>query len=216
MGRPASCRASATATAICSTATPTGSVPPAEPLSILDTFNRSNENPLSFGGRWGNGIIGSSERSLKVVSSQCASALSTTATAWWQTQLGPDEETYATIAALPGNGNAMRLYVRLQTPGSAATDGYMLLYSQLSGTDQIVLYRMTNGALTQLATANREIAAGTRLLLRAKGNALEAWVREGSIWTRVASASDSMYAGAGYAGIGTRGKTGRLDDFGAR
>jgi len=197
-------------------ATPNGPLPPTEPLAILDTFNRANENPLSFGGRWGSGVLGSSERSLKVVSNQCASALSATATAWWQTKLATDEEAYATIATRPGNGNAMRLYVRLQTPGSAAVDGYMLLFSQLSGTDQIALYRITDGALTQLATANRELAAGTRLLLRARGDTLEGWAREGSTWTRVTSATDSTYAGAGYAGIGIRGKTGRLDDFGAR
>ena len=160
-------------------ATPNDLVPPVEPLTILDTFNRSNENPLSFGSRWGNGIVGSSERSLRVVSNQCASNQTTTATAWWRTQLAANEEAYATIATLPGNGNAVRLYVRLRTPGSAAVDGYMLLYSQSSGTDQIIIYRITNSGLAQISTASREIAAGNRLLLRAKGTTLEAWVRRG-------------------------------------
>jgi hypothetical protein len=92
----------------------------------------------------------------------------------------------------------------------------MLLYNQLSGTDQVVLYRLTNGALTQLSTANREVAAGNRLLLRAKGTQLEAWIGVGSTWTRLNQAIDSTYTGAGYVGAGIRGKTGRLDDFGAR
>jgi hypothetical protein len=197
-------------------ATPTDLVPPVEPLAILDTFNRANENPLSFGGRWGNGILGSSERSLRVTSNQCLSTQNTTATGWWKTQLGADQEAYATIATLPGNNNAVRLYVRLQTPGSAAVDGYMLLYSQLSGTDQITIHRITNGTLTQVSTANREIAAGNRLLLRAKGTALEAWVRSGSAWSRVSRVTDSTYTGAGFVGLGIRGKTGRVDDFGAR
>ena len=196
--------------------TPTDLVPPAEPLAILDPFDRANENPLSFGGRWGNGILGSSERSLKVVSNQCASDRTTTATAWWKTQLGADEEAYATMSTLPGNGNSFRLYTRLQLPGSAAVDGYMLLFTQASGTDQVTLNRVTDGALTQLAAANREIGAGARLLFRAKGTALEAWVREGSVWSRIARTTDSTYSGAGYAGIGIRGKTGRLDDFGGR
>ena len=68
--------------------TPVDLVPPVEPLSILDPFNRANENPLSFGGRWGNGILGGSERSLMVVSNQCASDRNTLASAWWKTQLG--------------------------------------------------------------------------------------------------------------------------------
>ena len=120
------------------------------------------------------------------------------------------------MTTLPGNGNAVRLYVRLQSPGSSAVDGYMLLYNQLSGTDQVVLYRMTNGAITQLVSVNREVAAGNRLLLRARGTRLEAWIRVGSTWTRVSQATDSTYTGAGYVGAGIRGKTGRLDDFGAR
>ena len=158
--------------------------------------------------RWGNGILGSAERSLKVVSNQCASDRNTTATAWWKTQLGPDSEAYATISTLPGNGDAVRLYVRLQTPGSAAVDGYMLLFTQASGTDQLTLYRVTNGALSQLAVVNQEIAAGNQLLLRAKGTALEAWVRAGTTWTRASRVTDSTYTGAGYTGIGIRGKDG--------
>ena len=92
----------------------------------------------------------------------------------------------------------------------------MLLFTQASGTDQLTLYRVTNGALTQLSVVNQEIAAGNQLLLRAKGTALEAWVRAGTTWTRASRVTDSTYTGAGYAGIGIRGKTGRLDDFGAR
>jgi hypothetical protein len=195
-------------------ATPTA--PPVEPLPTLDGFNRADETPVSFGGLWGNGILGSGERSLKVVSNQLASDRSTTATAWWSTQYGADCESWATIATLPGNGNSVRLYVRLQTPGSSAVDGYMLLFNQLSGTDQVVLVRITNGALTALSTVNREIAAGSRLLLRANGTALESWVQQGSVWTRLSRVTDSTYGGAGYVGVGIRGKTGRLDDFGAR
>jgi hypothetical protein len=196
--------------------TPTDLVPPVEPLSILDTFDRPNENPLAFGGRWGNGILGGSERSLQVVSNQCASDRNTLATAWWKTQLGADEEAYTTMSTLPGNGNSFRLYARLQSPSSSTVDGYVLLYTQASGTDQVAIYRMTDGGLTPLATTNREIGAGARLLFRAKGTALEAWVREGSVWSRIVAAADSTYTGAGYAGIGIRGKTGRLDDFGSR
>ena len=38
---------------------------------------------------WGNGILGSAERSLKVVSNQCASDRDTTATAWWNDTTRP-------------------------------------------------------------------------------------------------------------------------------
>ncbi|MDH4341173.1 MAG: fibronectin type III domain-containing protein, partial [Thermoleophilia bacterium] len=198
-------------------ATPVDLVLPVEPLPTLDNFDRANETPVSFGGRWGDGILGSGERSLKVVSNQLASTRSTTATAWWNNaQYGADCESWATIATLPGNGNAVRLYVRLQTPGTSAVDGYMLFYNQLSGTDQVVLLRITNGALTALSTVNREITAGSRLLLRATGTALESWVQDGAGWSQLGRVTDSTYVGAGYVGVGIRGKTGRLDDFGAR
>src|SRR5262249_34186098 len=161
-------------------AAPNGPVPPL-PLSILDDFNRPNQDPLSAG-NWGDGILGNSERSLRVVSSQCGSDRTSTATGWWKTQVGPTSEAYATVATLPGNNNAMPLYVRLQSPGSSAADGYVLVYNQLSGTDQVLLYRMTNGALTQIALASREVAVGNTLLLRASGTTLESWIRVGTTW----------------------------------
>jgi len=92
----------------------------------------------------------------------------------------------------------------------------MLLFSQSSGTDQVTLYRITNGALTSLQTVSREITAGSRLLLRAQGTALESWVHDGSAWTHLGRVTDPTYGAAGYVGVGIRGKTGRLDDFGGR
>ncbi|MEK7424998.1 MAG: fibronectin type III domain-containing protein, partial [Actinomycetota bacterium] len=198
-------------------ATPTDLVSPTEPLPVLDDFNRANENPLSDGGKWGNGVVGSTETGLNVVSNELACSKTTTCTAWRSNaQYGPDAEVWTRVGTLPGVGNAVRLYVRLQTPGSSAVDGYMLLYSQLSGTDQVVLYRITNGALAAVLTVNQELAAGDRLLLRAKGSTLEAWRRDTSSWSRLGVVNDSTYGVAGYAGIGLRGTTGRLDDFGAR
>jgi fibronectin type 3 domain-containing protein len=189
---------------------------PTEPLLPLDDFNRANEKPLSSV-RWGDGVAGSGERSMKIVSNQLAGDRSTTTTAWWKSpQYGPDSEAWATIATLPGNGNGFRLYTRIQSPGSSAADGYFLYFLQQSGTDTVTIYRMTNGALTSLVSVSREIGVGARLLFRAQGPALEAWVQESGSWTRVSRVTDSTYAAAGYVGVGIRGKTGRLDDFGGR
>ena len=198
-------------------ATPTAVETPVEPLPLVDSFNRANENPLSDAGRWSNGVDGNGERGLGVTSNALAGGKTTTTTAWRNaSQYGPDAEAWATVTTLPGNGNAFRLYVRVQQPGSSAVDGYMLLFTQSSGTDSVALYRITNGALTSLASATREVAVGNRLLVRAKGSVLEAWVKAGSTWTRVAQITDTTYPGAGYAGVAIRGTTGRLDDFGAR
>ena len=125
-------------------------------------------------------------------------------------------ESYATISTMPGDGNAVRLYVRLQTPGSGAVDGYMLLLSQAAGPDSVVIYRVTNGSLAAIFTANQDFATGDRLLFRARAGVLEAWRHNGSSWSRIGHVSDETYSTAGYAGVGLRGTSGRLDDFGAR
>ena len=198
-------------------ARPSNLVLPVEPLPTVDAFNRPNERPLSDAGRWGDGINGAGERSLRVASNQLASDRTTTATAWRKDRLyGPDVETWVTVHTLPGNGNWLRLYARLQEPGSSAHDGYMLVVTQASGVDQWVLQRVTNYTWTTLASGSQEVAAGNRVLLRAVGTTLEAWIRSGTSWTRVLRVSDTAYTGAGYVGVGLRAKTGRLDDFGAR
>jgi hypothetical protein len=195
----------------------TSALPPLEPLPTLDSFNRHNENPLSDAGRWSNGIIGSVETGLRVASNRLACTKTTTCTAWRNnSQYGADTEVWARITTLPGANNQVRLYARLQQPGSSAHDGYMLRTNQLSGTDQVLLERIDNGAIVNRLTMSQELAVGDVLLLRVTGSTLEAWLRSGIVWSRLGSVVDSTYSGAGYVGVGIRGKTGRLDDFGAR
>ncbi|HSJ93188.1 MAG TPA: hypothetical protein VK896_04055, partial [Gaiellaceae bacterium] len=123
---------------------------------------------------------------------------------------------WARITALPGTGDGFHLYVRLQSPGSSAAGGYRLRAERRSGTDQVFLQRMTDGAVTTLATFGRELATGDTFVLRARGSTLEAWARSGSTWTKLGSAADSTYSGPGRVGVGIDDKQCRLDDFGAR
>jgi hypothetical protein len=198
-------------------ATPTDLFPPTEPLPTLDSFNRANENPLSDGGRWSNGVIGPGELGLRVISNVLACSKTSTCTAWRSNaQNGPDAESWARVAILPGAGNAIRLYVRVQAPGSSAVDGYMLRTNQRSAVDQVFLERIDNGVLSTRLAINQELALGDTLLLRAQGSTLEAWRYNGSVWTRIGVVGDSTYGAAGFVGVGLRGKKGRLDDFGGR
>ncbi len=197
-------------------ATPTDLVAPAEPLPVLDSFNRANENPLSDAGRWSNGVIGSTETGLTVSSNQLACTRTTTCTAWRNNaQYGADAESWARLATLPGTGNSLRLYVRLQQAGSGGS-AYMLRTIEQTGTDQVLLERIDTGTLVTRLTIPQELAAGDTLLLRAKGSAIEAWRHNGSSWARLGVVQDSTYAGPGRAGVGLRGTTARVDDFGAR
>jgi hypothetical protein len=195
--------------------TPAGVTAPAEPLPTVDSFNRRNENPLANG--WSNGIGGTVETGLRVQGNVLACTKSTTCTAWrTNPAFGPDTEVWARVSTLPGNGNQVRLYARLQNAGSATHSGYVLRANQLAGTDEVLLERIDGGASVTRLTIARELAVGDTLLLRVKGSTLEAWLKRGSTWSLLGSVEDSTYAAAGRVGLGIRGKTGRLDDFGAR
>ena len=199
-----------------SSATPSGLVPPVEPLPTLDAFNRT-ENPLSDAGRWTNGINGSVETGLNTTSNTLACSKTTTCTAWRNAaQYGPDVEVWGRLSTLPGVNNQLRLLARIQQPGTSTYDGYMLRPNQLAGTDQVLIERVDNGAIVNLLTVNQELAAGDVFLLRVKGSTVEAWRNDGSAWSRLGTTTDSTYAGVGFVGVGMRGTTGRADDFGAR
>ena len=198
-------------------ATPSATVlPPVEPLPVVDSFNRRNENPLSDAGRWSNGIVGSAETGLRVASNQLEGTRTTTCTAWRNNTLyGPNAEAWARITTLPGNGNSFLLYVRLNQAGAGGS-GYRLRTVQQSGVDQVFIERIDAGVSFTLLTMNQELAVGDTLLIRAVGQSLEAWHKRGTAWTRLGAATDSTYQSGGRVGVGIRGKTGRLDDFGAR
>ena len=108
-------------------------LPPVEPLPVVDSFNRRNENPLSGAGLWSNGIIGSAETGLCVMSNQLEGTRTTTCTAWRNNTLyGRNAEAWARITTLPGNGNSFLLYVRLNQAGAGGS-GYRLRTVQQSG-----------------------------------------------------------------------------------
>ncbi|HEU5491172.1 MAG TPA: fibronectin type III domain-containing protein, partial [Gaiellaceae bacterium] len=198
-------------------ATPADLVTPVEPLPVVDSFDRPNENPLSDAGRWTNGVSGSAETGLLTTSNTLACSKSTTCTSWRNTtQYGPDVEVWSRISTALGTNNQIRLLARLQAPGTAGYDGYMLRTTDLTGTDQIALERLDNGATITRLTVSQELAVGDVVLLRVKGSTLEIWRRAGSTWSRLGVVQDTTYAAAGFGGVGIRGTTGRLDDFGAR
>ena len=125
-------------------------------------------------------------------------------------------EVWTRLTTLPGTPNSVRLYARLVQPGSGAADGYMLRTMHLDGTDQVLLERLDNGVIVTRATLNQELATGDRLLLRVQGSTLEAWRHDGSSWTRIGGVTDTTYPATGFVGVGIRGTSGLLDDFGAR
>ena len=104
----------------------------------------------------------------------------------------------------------------MQQPGSRRYDGYMLRTNQQTGTDQVLLERLDNGAFVTRLTINQELAAGDTLLLAPRARRSRPGATTASSWSRLGVVTDSTYGAAGYVGVGLRGTTGRLDDFGAR
>ena len=92
----------------------------------------------------------------------------------------------------------------------------MLRTNQLAGTDQVMLERIDNSAVVTRLTMSQEIVLGDTLLLRTQGSTLQAWLKRGAAWSLLGSVIDTTYPSSGRVGVGIRGKSGRLDDFGAR
>ena len=192
-------------------ATPIAAVAPTALSTPIDDFNRANENPLSDQGRWTNAVV-NGENGLVVNSNQLACTLTTTCTAWRNnpSQFGPDVEVWTRLTTLPGVNNQLRLFARLQ-PASGA--GYLLRTNQTSGIDDVWLERSG----VRILSVSQELAAGDTILLRVKGSTIEAWRQpSGGSWSRVGVVQDSTVSAAASVGVGLRGTTGRLDDFGAR
>ena len=181
--------------------------------NLLSNFDGADENPLSEAGRWGD--LNTNGPDLQLVSHQVTSGGATTGERYWlvDTAMGPDVEAYLTIATLPGDGNAIRLYARGQQPGSNTNDGYEIRYNQITAaTDEILIERCTNAVLTVLATFTQDLIAGDKLGISILGNRIEAWFTTGGVWTLAGSAVDNTYTAAGHVAMGVRGTTGRVDN----
>ena len=117
-------------------------------------------------------IIGASETGLNVTSNALACGVSTTCTAWRNTgPYGPDAEAWARISTLPGTGNALRLYVRLQSAGLVRLRRIHAAHDPARGDGRGRTSSVrTTAVVTRLLTLSQELAAGDTVLLRAKGS----------------------------------------------
>ena len=168
--------------------------------SVLDDFTHT-DNPLSDNANWG-GAFDASTTDLRASSGNfvdtdgtpaCSTSIYTAST------FGPDMEAYATHGADAGSEN--KLFVRIQSPGSSAVDGYMAEMS--CGSDVIKVHRIDNGAETQLGSNISQVcAANDKWLLRIEGDTLTVDYDSGGGWTELATRTDSTYTGTGSIGIG--------------
>jgi len=180
---------------------------------VRDPFNRANAPNLGID--WTNLLGG-----LSIISNQ-AGAPSTAdhLSVYSAASYAADQEMYFTLATPPSTGNTAGGYIRLQNIGSVATlDGYAMILIRLSGAgnDLIQVYRLDNGAGTQLgANIVQEMSAGDKYCLRGQGSTLSVIRENGGVETVLATRTDSTYILPGYTALAANNTTVRFEDFGA-
>lgn len=185
---------------------------PGPSTSVLDSFTRADENPLSGGGNWFGPVL-SGQNQLKLVSNQIASTSGVTrGSGYWTPSIYTDSEAFMTFSTVPTTDGA-GVYVRLTSPGSGSASGYMGWFFPGSG---FRLWRLDNGTLNVIGgySGSTTLAAGDKIWLRATGSSIVLAQFHSGSWTDVVTVTDSTYT-QGYIGIFGAADTGwRSDDFG--
>lgn len=163
--------------------------------SILDSFNRANETPLSGGGNW---VQVQTLSQCNLASNQAvASGSLNTSVSLWNPKTFKDSEIYFTInTILTVTNDHMEGYVRF-IPSSL--NGYSIGYWKSTvGSDTIRLEIITAGSLTTLSSFNQTISAGDSIGMSIVGSTLTAYYKpSGGSWSSLGSTTDSTYSAAG-------------------
>jgi hypothetical protein len=182
---------------------------------LLDNFNRANQGPPPSS-NWGNKINGTDISGLTVTANEMRRATTPSGhgSAWWNvTTFGPD---VAVAGFLPdastSSGNWVNLYLRLQSVGTSAVDGYFCNFEP--DTQIIRVYRYNNDGNVLISdTVSFDLAQNDAIGCEAIGQTITAWVNTGSGWQSIVSAIDSTYGAAGHVGVQMSNASYALDDF---
>lgn len=167
---------------------------------VLDNFQRSNENPLSDGGKWG--ISGGVGATLKLVSHVVQdNGTFNFPTGVWLLDSWSDSETWVSGVQW-GAGNEIDLYARTN-----ANDGYGYSISFFSGPGTICnCFRQDpGGVFVQIGGAidGSALPNGTGVGIRMLGQMIEAWVqRPSEPWTLIGTfGPDATYRAPGHLAV---------------
>jgi hypothetical protein len=179
-------------------ATPTAAPPPPLPFPrtpLLDSFARP---PGALGTGWQSPGL-ADPGTVTIVSSGVTKSGTGASSATWSTQtLGPDQEAYLTVSALPGGGNFFQVAGRVSTLSASTVSCYFLRVTPSTSTWD--LRKKINGAgSTSMKTFAAAFAAGDSAGLQIIGSTVSAYRRPGAgAWTPVGSTTDTAIPGAGY------------------
>lgn len=192
--------------------------------SVLDTFNRADEDPLSGGGNWAGPIL-SGLNQMKVVSNGIMQSLvvaSQSGTSYWNAAtFGPGSEVYFDVTTVwANNASDVWTWCNGQNENSGSVDGYAMVAGRSTGSWVWVLYRVDNGAWTKLGA---DLA--TQLLSAGDGVGIECgtsgifqtyYKASGGSWTTLGTTrTDTTYT-SGHIGLskGYLDSTSVVDNFG--
>jgi RHS repeat-associated protein len=167
--------------------------------SLLDSFNRPNENPLSGGGNWTK--ADASSTAIQLANNRVSLAAGGVARYQWTPATSDgDVEVWATYAgAGMDDGAAAELVIVTDVDGSNQLDGYALRAFNTFGGSGWQIRRLANWSATVIASApfgpGGIPSSGQLILFRRAGDTLEGWrsLDGGASWTREITASDPTY-----------------------
>lgn len=177
--------------------------------SVLDDFNRANTGPPPSGS-WTTDQYAFGLPGLKVSSNTCIPN-SAFAAGWWSaSSFAADQEAYITVATWV---DEIEVHLRLQTPGTAGVDGYIL--NIISSTNHWRIYRMTNQATTLLTSGAITMSSGDSIGFEAIGTSLTAYQKIGAgSWGTLGSTTDATYNTTGFIGLFANSASTVFDNFG--
>lgn len=185
--------------------------------AVTDAFTRSN-NGSSLGANWGQWWNG--DGPLGINGNQAYVSTNDYGDSYYNVATYVDTDVSILIPTLPPVNSIVYLGGRIASPNTGSLGGYQLTYTQLSGTDTIILFRIHNATETSLVTYNQNLSAGNGIGMRITGNgatvSIESFYYNGSAWVSLGTYSDTnanRKTAAGYGAIGTNHSTTRLDDF---
>lgn len=162
---------------------------------VLDDFNRADEHPLNFGGRWGASLSGDGAEE-RVIGNRAGIWNSGTGQLWQDALFGPDCEVYYDLP-VAGTSFFHQLWLRVTSPGSSY-NGYLFL-ATVDGGLANTFNRIDAGVSTQLgASLASTFADGDSIGANAIGPTLTLYRKTGGVWTPLGSRTDATYATAGY------------------
>lgn len=183
---------------------------------ILDDFNRANEGP-PLSANWTADPMNEGVSGHQVVSNGCSSGQHSY---WDATSFAADQEAWFTVSSLAGS--VVALFMRIQSPNTAGSDGYEIDWNTAGGLDIYGLIDSYGGSSYTVATTTiAALATGHKLGARITGSGatvtIDVYIDTGSGWTLAYSVGDSnalRITAGGYIGILTGNTSCVLDDFG--